>query len=112
MRRVRIDLARERTLYVDAVRRASAEGWAGRRALEQAHEAYALAMVSAGRPTLAAEAVSALLAARPTCEAAWSLAARVARAAGDVDTARKREAMSRSLAEGRQGDSEPAEPIQ
>ena len=60
LRRVRIDVERERALYVDAVRRASAEGAIGRRALEGAHEAYALTMVAAGRPTLASQAVDAL----------------------------------------------------
>ncbi len=97
LRRIRVNVERERVLYLDAIRRACAEGRAGRRALDDAHEAFALAMVAAGRPTLATDAVKALLASRPHCEATWSLAARVAGASGEVVATATRNAAGRRL---------------
>jgi len=98
LRRIRVNVERERVLYLDAIRRACAEGRAGRRALDDAHEAFALAMVAAGRPELATDAVSALLASRPRCEATWSLAARVAGASGEAVAVATRKAARRHLA--------------
>ncbi|MEM9381552.1 MAG: hypothetical protein AAGB93_16475 [Planctomycetota bacterium] len=98
LRRKRIDVERESALYLDAVRRASAHGPAGRSALTAAHEGFVLAMIRAGRPTRAREALDALLRARPRCAATWTLAARLARAAGDVETAARRREVARVLA--------------
>lgn len=72
------ELRRHRSVYVEAVRRAGRIGLGGRLAMEIAHEVYAAAMLAAERPNLARDAVNALIAARPNCSRAWSIAARVA----------------------------------
>ncbi|MEM1449714.1 MAG: hypothetical protein AAF957_25500 [Planctomycetota bacterium] len=97
LRRKRVDVEWERAVYLDAVRRASADGLAGRPAVAAAHEAFVLAMIAMGRPTRATGAVDALLRARPRCAATWCLAARLARAAGDVEMAARRRAVALAL---------------
>ena len=76
------DVRRHRAVYVEAVRRAGRMGTAGRPAMESAHESYAVAMIEAGRSDLAKDAVTALIAARPSCRHAWSIAARAATVTG------------------------------